>query len=135
MFERAAANGYENMTPALVRLFGHMGGRPVSTSEVARRMAVSKQAVHQLANEAVRRGLIEMVPSERDGRVKLLRFTQKGWEMSDSAAAEIQRIEAEIARCIGRDSMEELRRILALAWPGDHDPQDANGQGAVVRHD
>ena len=121
VYERAEANGYQNMTPALVRLFGHMGRRPVSTSEVARQMAVSKQAVHQLANEAVRRGLVEMVPSATDGRVKLLQFTAKGWQMSDMAAAELQRIESEIAGRIGRPALEELRRILALQWPGDPD--------------
>lgn len=124
MFERASANGYGHLTPALVRLFGHMGRRPVSTSEVARRMAVSKQAVHQLAGQAVQRGLVEMVPSESDRRVKLLQFTPKGWQMSDTAATELQRVEAGIAACIGRPALEELRRLLALPWPGDHPPEE-----------
>jgi DNA-binding MarR family transcriptional regulator len=119
VYERAAANGYPNMTPGLVRLFGHMGGRPTSTSEIARRMSVSKQAVHQLANEAVRRGLVELIPSEHDGRVKLLRFTAQGWEMSSTAVIELSRIESEIEACIGAGALEELRRILALEWPGD----------------
>lgn len=125
VFQRAAANGYAQLTPAMVRMFGHMGGRPIGVSELARRLAVSKQAVHQVANEVVRMGLVELIPSEQDGRVKLLRFTQRGWAMSDRAAEELQRIEAEIADKIGRDAMEELRRLLALEWPGDDGRNEA----------
>jgi len=73
--------------------------------------------VHKLALEAERLGLVEFVPSEEDGRVKLLRFSQKGWRMSEEAAAAFVRMEEELARHIGKDNVEELRRILALPWP------------------
>ncbi len=119
VFAGAAKHGYGHLTPAVVRLFGHMGRTPVGISEIARRMAVSRQAVHQLANEAARLGLVELVPSEHDGRVRLLRFTPQGWAMSDSAARELDRIEAELARRIGAEDVDSLRRILAKAWPGD----------------
>lgn len=119
VFAGAAQHGYGHLTPAMVRLFGHMGRTPVGVSEIARRMAVSRQAVHQLAVEAARLGLVELVPSEHDGRVKLLRFTREGWAMSDSAARELERIEAALAQRIGEDGVETLRRLLALAWPGD----------------
>lgn len=119
MLEGAARNGYGHLTPAMVRLFGHMSGRPLGISTLARRLAVSKQAVHQLATEGARLGLLEFVPSEQDGRVKLVRFTEKGWAMSDSASAELQRIEDELAATLGREDMAALRRILARPWPGD----------------
>lgn len=119
VFERAAANGYGALTPAMVRLFGHMGGRPIGVSDLARRLAITKQAVHQMALVAIEMGLIELIPSETDGRVKLLRFTQKGWDMSDLAAAELTRIEAELVDSLGEADVLELRRILSKAWPGD----------------
>ena len=119
VFAGAAKHGYGHLTPAMVRLFGHMGRTPVGISEIARRMAVSRQAAHQLANEAAKLGLLELVPSEYDRRVKLLRFTSQGWAMSDSAARELERIEAELARHIGAGDLETLRRILAQSWPGD----------------
>ena len=113
----AARNGYPHVTTAMNRLFAHLGGKPLGLSELARRLSVSRQAVHKLAQEAEQLGLVEFVPSEEDGRVKLLRFTQKGWRMSEKAAASFAEIEQELARQIGTQELESLKRILALPWP------------------
>ncbi|MDD2545105.1 MAG: helix-turn-helix domain-containing protein [Burkholderiaceae bacterium] len=116
LMEGAARHGYGEVTDAMSRMFAHLAGRPVGLSELARLLAVSRQAVHQLANEAAALGLVEFVPSESDGRVKLLRFTQKGWDMSDTAVCEIEAIEAALAAQIGATDLAELKRILARPW-------------------
>ena len=113
----AGQNGYPYVTTAMNRLFAHLGGRPIGLSELARRLSVSRQAVHKLASEAEKLGLVEFVPDESDKRVMLLRFTQKGWRMSESAAASFVKMEEELARHIGKENVEELRRILSLPWP------------------
>lgn len=119
MMEGAERNGYGEVTHAMSRLFTHLAGRPVGLSELARKLAVSRQAVHQLANDAAALGLVEFVPSENDGRVKLLRFTQKGWGMSDAAVRELGAIEAALARQIGAQDLAELKRILSKPWTTD----------------
>ena len=119
VMEGAARNGYDGVTTAMNRLFAQLRGRPVGLSELARALSVSRQAVHQLANEAARLGLVEFVASENDGRVKLLRFTQKGWAMSDSAARAFEAIEAELAQQIGAQDLAELKRILGKPWSAD----------------
>ncbi|WP_431777868.1 MarR family winged helix-turn-helix transcriptional regulator [Ottowia caeni] len=113
----ASLHGYPYVTTAMNRLFAHLGGRPIGLSELARRLSVSRQAVHKLASEAEKLGLVEFVPDESDKRVMLLRFTQKGWRMSESAAASFVKMEEELARHIGKENVEELRRILSLPWP------------------
>lgn len=115
----AGRMGYGEVTHAMSRLFALLVGRPVGLSDLARSLAVSRQAVHQLANEAARLGLVEFVASESDGRVKLLRFTQKGWAMSDTARREYEAIEAELARQIGPQDLAELKRILSKPWSAD----------------
>lgn len=122
VMQGARLNGYPQLSTAMNRLFAQLGGRPLGLSDLARRLGVSRQAVHKLALEAQKLGLVEFVPSEEDGRVKLLRFTQKGWRMSEQAAASFVQVEEELARHIGRDAVEELRRILALPWPGSPPP-------------
>lgn len=119
LLESAARHGYEQITVAMSRLLARLSGRPKGLSELARELAVSRQAVHQLANEAARLGLVEFVPSELDGRVMLLRFTQKGWAMSETAVRELEGIEEDLARQIGAHDLEELRRILGKAWSAD----------------
>jgi DNA-binding MarR family transcriptional regulator len=119
VMEGAVRNGYGDVTSAMNKLFAHLGGRPKGLSELAREMGISRQAVHQLSREAARLALVEFVPSEEDGRVKLLRFTQTGWAMSDTARRDFEAIESVLARRIGRRDLEELRRILSKAWSSD----------------
>jgi len=115
----ARRNGYGFVTPAMNRLFAHMGRQPIGLSELARRLAVSRQAVHKLACEAASHGLVEFIESDKDGRVKLLRFTTQGWAMSANAAQELQCIEQELIDMLGEADVAELRRILARDWPRD----------------
>ena len=115
----AARSGYGDVTPAMSRMFARLPGRPMGLSDLARDMAISRQAVHQLALEGARQGLVEFVPSEADGRVKLLRFTQKGWAMVDDATRKLDRIEARLAEQIGAENVEALRRLLSQPWTPD----------------
>lgn len=118
----ASRNGYGAITPAMNRLFGHMRKRPVGLSDLARQLGISRQAVHELARQAQALGLVELVPSESDARVKLMRFTEAGWAMSGSAARELQAIERELAAHIGEDDLRTLRRILARPWSAEEGP-------------
>lgn len=73
--------------------------------------------MHKLACEAASHGLVEFIESKEDGRVKLLRFTAKGWAMSANAAQELQCIEQELIDALGERDVAELRRILDRDWP------------------
>jgi DNA-binding MarR family transcriptional regulator len=112
----AEKHGYGFVTPSMNRLFGHMRRRPISISELARKMGISRQAVHQTVGEAMRHGVLEFVDSETDRRIKLVRFSERGLEMSAIAAKSIAKIENRLASRIGREDVETLRRILAKDW-------------------
>lgn len=128
VLEAASRNGYEAVTPAMNRLFGLMRSRPVGLSDLARRLGVSRQAVHEVVRQAERLGLVELFASERDARVKLVRFTQAGWAMSDCAARELHAIERSLAEVIGQRDLETLRRILSRAWATEEtSPPEATG--------
>lgn len=119
LFESAEQNGYGDLTPAMSRLCAHLAGRPLGLSELARRLTVSRQAVHKLATETAALGYVEFIGSEKDARVKLLRFTQKGWDMAESARRELEAIEAELAQTIGQDKVAQLMELLAMPWTTD----------------
>lgn len=116
LYARAEAEGYGYVTPAMSRMFGLMGKEPVSLSELARRLMVSRQAVHQMANEAVRHDLVELVDSPTNKRVRLIKFTAKGQEMFARGSQTLERIEGALAERIGPEDLETLRRILAKDW-------------------
>ncbi|MCB1382721.1 MAG: winged helix-turn-helix transcriptional regulator [Notoacmeibacter sp.] len=120
----ATSHGYGHLTPALIRMFSVMGGRPVGLSELARRLVISRQAIHVLAKQAEELGLVELVPSESDRRVMLIRFSQKGWDMSDAVGREMSRIEAEIAASIGEQALATLKDLLAAHWGDEEEAGD-----------
>lgn len=108
--------GYGFLTPAMMRMFGQMGSSPVSISELARRLSVSRQAVHKMVNEAASHGLVEVLDNPDDGRVKLVVYSNRGREMAAAARAELEAIEAELAEKLREKDLQELKRILAKAW-------------------
>jgi DNA-binding MarR family transcriptional regulator len=125
VLEAASRHGYGAVTPAMNRMFAHMRSRPVGMSDLARQLGISRQAVHELARQAEALGLVELLASERDARVKLVRFTAAGWKMSDCAARELDAIERALARQIGAAQLESLRRLLAMPWEPAETGRDA----------
>lgn len=120
VLQRAAEANYQFITPAMNRLFAHMWGQPVGLSDLSRRLGITRQAVHKVASDAARHGLVEFVESTVDARVVMLRFTEKGWAMSDSASRDFEAIETALIKKIGAENVHELKRILSLAW-GDNE--------------
>lgn len=116
LYNGAEQEGYGHVTPAMSRMFGQMGKEAVSLSELARRLIVSRQAVHQMANEAVKHGLVELVDSPTNKRVRLVKFTPQGEAMWATGSRTLAQIEAQLAERIGADDLEALRRILAKNW-------------------
>ena len=112
----ARQHGYEQVTPAMGRMFGHMTSKPVGLSDLARSLGVSRQALHRLAKDAAALGLVEFVPTVGNAKVVRLQFTAAGWAMSAQAAADFEAIEGQIAAVIGPKALLELKRVLALTW-------------------
>lgn len=117
--ERARASGYDRVTPAMSRMFGHMSGRPIGLSDLARRLGITRQAVHKCASEAAQLGLIEFVPDPANARIVRVQFTQAGWEMSALAARDFDEIEAGLRERMGARNLNELKRLLQMAWTAE----------------
>ncbi len=116
LYDGAEREGYGYVTPAMSRMFGLMGKEPVSLSELARRLIVSRQAVHQMTGEAMRHGLVELIDSPTNKRVRLVKFTPKGEAMFLAGSRTLDEIETRLAQRLGEDDMAALRRILAADW-------------------
>lgn len=115
--EKCRKNGYGYVTPSMARLYSYLGETPVPMSELARRLIISRQAVHQLVAEGLNSQFLEVIDSPNDKRIKMVKFSTNGKEMSDIALAEIHQAEQELAKHLGKDNVKQLRRILELDWP------------------
>lgn len=114
--EAAERYGYGFITPAMNRLFAHMPREPISISALARRLAVSRQAVHQTVTEACRRGILELVVHDSDARLRRVQFTEMGRAMTKSATLAVRELEDELERRLGAEDFAALRRILERPW-------------------
>ncbi|MGD9944457.1 MAG: MarR family winged helix-turn-helix transcriptional regulator [Burkholderiaceae bacterium] len=108
------------LTPAQSRLLAHMGGKPMSMAELARRLGVSRQAAHKTVGELVRREILAVQADPRRGNSKLVVYTDKGREVNRVGAQIIASIEGRLAERIGPQGVETLRALLAADWDGGH---------------
>lgn len=116
IFKGAKAAGYDSLTQAEARLLAHMAGKPMSMSDLARRLSISRQAVHKTVAELERRGVLKVQDDPARGNSKLVIYTTKGKELNATGAHIIGQIEQRIAQKISAKDLDSLKRILAMSW-------------------
>lgn len=107
---------YAYLTPAQSRLLATMAGKPTSMSELARRLAISRQAVHKTVAELARRGILEILEDPERGNAKRVVYTERGRQLNRAGAQIIDRVEERIAARIGRERLDELKALLSERW-------------------
>jgi DNA-binding MarR family transcriptional regulator len=104
------------ITPAQSRLLAHMAGKPASMAELARRLAISRQAVHKTVAELARRGILEIREDPERRNARLVVYTERGRQVNRAGAQIIERIEERIAQRVGRERLAELKSLLEAGW-------------------
>ena len=115
-FATAGEHGYGDVTPAMARLFIVVARGRFSISELARRLAISRQSVHETVRMACNMGLVELAEDPDNRRVRIVRFTENGKRMSRTVLSVDRRMERELAGRIGAHNVAMLKRILGLEW-------------------
>src|SRR5690606_18564710 len=111
---RASEHAY--ITPAQSRLLAHMGGKPMSMAELARRLAISRQAVHRTVGELARRGILELLDDPQRRSSKRVAYSERGRTVNRPGARIIAAIEQRLAQKRGARSVETLRELLEAGW-------------------
>lgn len=119
LMENADKNGYGYISPSMARLYSYVEHRPTPMSELARKLKISRQAVHQLVAEGIQSDFLEVVDSTSDKRIKMVQFSENGKKMAKVALSEIRQAEEDLKKYLGENNVIELRRILELSWPDD----------------
>lgn len=87
-----------------------------SIAELARRVGVTRQAMHQQVGEMEKAALVELVDSSTDRRVKLVKLSLLGRTLDRKAAQAIDALERDLAMRIGKDAVAGLRATLSADW-------------------
>jgi DNA-binding MarR family transcriptional regulator len=113
LHERLRALGWEDVRPSFGFHLLALRDAPLTTTELASRLGVSKQAVSKLADAMVDQALLERRPHESDGRQSLLALAPRGHEL----LADVEKIYAELERewadIIGAAALGQTKTRLA----------------------
>lgn len=111
-----SAKGWPAITRAQSLVFVNIGEGVTRPSEIASRIGVTRQAIHQTLNELIEAGYLRLEADPTDKRAKVIRYTEKGAKLGLDALAALHDVEAELARRIGHSTVLGLRQALAVSW-------------------
>jgi DNA-binding MarR family transcriptional regulator len=124
--EAATRAGFDDVTSAHVSLFRYPGLDGHRLTDIAQRMQITKQSVHELIGHLERLGYLVREPDPTNRRARLVRLTPKGQRLQEVIRLQAQASEREIAELLGDRRFANLRQALAILVdqiaPDDHDP-------------
>jgi DNA-binding MarR family transcriptional regulator len=116
LLAKLAAAGWPDITRRHSTLFGHLDAAGTRPAELARRIGVSRQAIHETIAELQEFGLVELIDDPDHGRAKIVVLTDRGRENVRAAYRAFGELEDELGQRIGRGRVANLRMTLERQW-------------------
>ena len=113
------AAGYEPLSSSQAMIMINVAGGVRRPSDLARKLGVSRQAVHQLLADMDERGLVDLRPDPADARAKDVHFSKRGTGMHMVAVEAQRKVHEELEQRLGRKALAELTRALLDADWGE----------------
>lgn len=107
-----AAAGLPEIRPAHAVIFQWLPPEGGRATELAERIGTTKQAVGYLIDYLERHGYLERVADPRDGRALIVRRTEKGWLVNQTARRLVEEVQADWAERLGPEKMDTLLALL-----------------------
>lgn len=127
-----AAHGFADYRLTYQVVFQWLGPEGSRVTDLAQHTGITKQAMGEAIAELERRGYVERVPDPTDGRAKLVRRTERGWEVNRVARQVVEEIQAEWVAALGEEDfallLQQLRRLVRLL----NEPADVAGHPRTV---
>ncbi len=108
-----AAAGYADISPSWgTNVFHYLRGGGLRLTELAERAHTTKQAMRYTVNQLEAAGYVERASDPTDGRAKIIRLTERGWEVRRVADEIMEGIEEECARRLGEARMRQFKGLM-----------------------
>jgi DNA-binding MarR family transcriptional regulator len=122
IYEGVLEAGYTDLSRAQVFLLRWPPFDGLRPSEIATRNQLSRQAINDLLSDLEKKSYLERIPDPTDGRARIVRFTERGWDLTQVIRDMSFTTEREWTRAIGearfaefRDTLRELVAYASLA--------------------
>lgn len=115
-----AKDGFEDVGRSDGYVFRALAGRPVTVSDLATRLQISKQGAGQIIDDMERRGYVERRADPSDARARLLYLSARGTAALAAARRFHHAYERRLTRIHGQPAVTGLRTMLeAMAGAGE----------------
>ncbi len=113
LYARLAAAGFADTAPSWGHnIFFYLREGGLRLTELAERTHTTKQAMRYTINQLEAAAYVERVPDPTDGRAKIIRLTERGWEVRRVADEIIASLEEECVRSLGEDRMRQFEELM-----------------------
>ena len=115
---RLAEMGFGDLSEAHMAVFIHIDHERGSATDGSRlsvladRAQMTMQSMGYLVDNLEAWGYVERTADPSDGRAKLIRLTERGWDLHDAADAIVPELEGEWAESLGKTKFSQLRKLL-----------------------
>lgn len=118
VFDKLGEAGFDDVRPAHGAVLRNIARDGSRITELAERARMTKQSMAELVEYLRKRGYIELVSDQSDGRAKLARLTARGWKVHGTLVRSSREFEMECARSLGEEKWRRLRALLEelAAW-------------------
>lgn len=123
-FRKLAEAGYDDVRPAHGAVLRHIARDGSRVTELAQRARMTKQSMAELVEHLRRRRYVELVADPEDGRAKLVRLTERGWQLHSMLVRIGEAFERDCAQGLGEAKWRQLRALLEefFAWSRSRPP-------------
>jgi DNA-binding MarR family transcriptional regulator len=112
MQEEVAAAGFTDIAPAHFNILQAPIPDGMRPTELAARSQMTKQAANRLIRHLERGGYLRLEADPEDQRARIVRLTDKGWELIATIRATVEQVELEWSRQLGARRFQEVRSAL-----------------------
>jgi len=110
--ELAAAGFADTYVSWGTNIFHYLREGGLRLTELAEHTHTTKQALLYTINQLEAAGYIERVPDPTDGRAKIIRLTQRGWELRRVGDEIVATIEHECVQRLGEERMRQFKALM-----------------------
>lgn len=108
----AAERGFPEVRVSHNAVFATLEAEGSRVSDMAARAGITKQSLAAIVRDLEGAGLVTVSPDPADGRAKVVRYTDRGWQCVRGGAAYLREVEDTLATLLGRERLDDLRDML-----------------------
>lgn len=112
MADAVAAAGYGDIGPAHFTILQAPTPDGVRPTALAARGQMTKQAANRLIRHLEQQGYLRLEPDPTDQRARIVRLTERGWDVIAVIRATVEEVEREWSQLLGARRFDELRGTL-----------------------